>query len=226
MDEGARRASEVLRQLREEDPWFSYPDAVEMLSMLEEAEVPELAAGLGEGSAKLRAAVARALGAYRTAEARAAVENVLTDPSPDVRRAAVAALGEWGDPGAVAGLARVVSEDPDRYTRLAAVQVLAASGDPAAATLLAVFLAAATLDDVPVLGEAVDALAGFGSTVALRPLLALLGNAEPALQEKALAGLAALGDPAAALPLREYAAREEDAYLAGLAERVAGRLNG
>jgi hypothetical protein len=37
-----RTAAEALRQLREEDPWFSYPDAVRMLSALDPAEAPAL----------------------------------------------------------------------------------------------------------------------------------------------------------------------------------------
>ena len=217
-------AAELLRQLHEEDPWFSYPQAVDLLSALDATEVPVLVAALGDGSAKIRAAVARALGAYDVALTRAALAQALADPMPDVRRAAIGALGDTPDAGTVALLRDLPATDPDHVTRLAAVQVLAASGDPAAVAPLTAFLRGATADDGWALAAVVEALVGAGRAVALEPLLALLDHPEAALSEQALKGLADLGDPAAVPALRAYAAHEPDAYLAAQALLVVGLL--
>jgi HEAT repeat protein len=219
-----RTAAEALRPLREEDPWFSYPDAVRMLSALDPAEAPALAAALAEPSAKIRAAVARALGSYGGPAPRAALERALTDSAPEVRRAAIAALNEFSDADVVPILGRALAEDPDLYTRLAAVQALAGRPEPAAAAPLAGWIESADAEDAWVLGEAVTALAGFGSAVAWGPLTRLLDHAEPAVREKAVEGLQTLGDPAAAPALLAYARREPDAYLAGMAGSVAHAL--
>jgi HEAT repeat protein len=219
-----RTAAEALRQLREEDPWFSYPDAVRVLSGLDAAEAPGLVAALAEPSAKIRAAVARALGSYDAPAAREALERALTDPAPEVRRAAIAGLNEFSDAGVAPALGRALAEDPDLYTRLAAVQALAGRPEAAAAVPLARWIESANADDAWVLGEAVAALAAFGSDVALTPLTRLLEHPEPAVREKAVEGLQTLGDPAAAPALLAYANREPDAYLAGMAGSVAHAL--
>ena len=45
-------AAELLRQLHEEDPWFLYPQAVDLLSALDATEVPALMAALDDPSAR------------------------------------------------------------------------------------------------------------------------------------------------------------------------------
>jgi len=217
-------AAELLRQLHEEDPWFLYPQAVDLLSALDATEVPALMAALDDPSAKIRAAVARALGAYDAVVTRAALTRALGDAVPDVRRAAIGALGDAPDAGTVVLLAGILTSDPDHTTRLAAVQMLAASGDPAAVAPLTAFLRGATAEDAWALAEAIAALVEAGPAVALAPLIALLDHPAAALREQALAGLTDLRDPAAGPALRAYAAREPDPYLGAQARLVVGLL--
>src|SRR5438105_7226066 len=108
------QADEILRQLHEEDPWFSYPDAVDLLSRLDPAALPALDAALGDPSAKIRAAVARALGAYEAAATEPLLRRALADAAPDVRRAAVGALGDQAGGATIDLLAGVLHDDPDR----------------------------------------------------------------------------------------------------------------
>jgi HEAT repeat protein len=224
MEGEIRTAAEALRQLHEEDPWFSYPDAVDLLSTLHPGEGPALVAALDDPSKKIRAAVARALSAYPIPAARAGLLQALHDPVADVRRAAIGGLGAWDDAEVVAALRDLLAGDPDFYTRLAAVQGMAGRPDANAAEALTHLLAAAPGDDPMLLGMAAEALAGFGGALAREPLVALLDHPAPAIRQKAVEGLATLGDAAAAGPLRAYAARETDAYLAGMAGRVAADL--
>jgi HEAT repeat protein len=224
MEGEIRTAAEALRQLHEEDPWFSYPDAVDLLSTLHASEGPALVAALHDPSTKIRTAVARALGAYPIPEARAGLLQALHDPAADVRRAAIGALSTWDDPEVVAALRELLTTDPDFTTRLAAVQGLAGRPDAAAAEALTHLLASAPADDPMLLGMAAEALAGFGGALARAPLVALLDHPAAAIRQKAVEGLAALGDATAAPSLRAYAARESDAYLAGMAQRVAADL--
>src|SRR5262245_16267666 len=119
------QADELLRQLHDEDPWFSYPDAVDLLSRLDPAALPALDAALGDPSAKIRATVARALGAFEAAATESLLRRALADPASDVRRAAVGALDDQRGATGIDLLAAVLRDDPDRATRLAAVQALA-----------------------------------------------------------------------------------------------------
>ncbi len=224
MEGEMRTAAEALHQLHEEDPWFSYPDAVDLLSTLNPDEGPALVAALHDPSKKIRAAVARALGAYPIPEARAGLLQALHDPAADVRRAAIGGLSAWDDSQVVVALRDLLTSDPDFYTRLAAVQGLAGRPDAGAAEALTHLLAAAPGDDPMLLGMAAEALAGLGGAIAREPLVALLDHPAAAIRQKAIEGLAALGDAAAAAPLRAYAAHESDAYLAGMAESVAAEL--
>ena len=226
MEGEIRTAAEALHQLHQEDPWFSYPDAVDLLSTLNPGEGPALVAALHDPSKKIRAAVARALGAYPIAEARAGLLQALHDPVADVRRAAVGGLSAWDDPEVVAALRDLLTDDPDLHTRLAGIQGLVGRPDAGAAAALTRLLAAAPGDDPLLLSMAAEALAGFGAAIARQPLVALLDHPAAAIRQTAVEGLATLGDAAAAAPLRAYAAHERDAYLAGMAERVAADLEG
>ncbi|HMA38195.1 MAG TPA: HEAT repeat domain-containing protein [Chloroflexia bacterium] len=226
MEPGPMTAAAALAALREEDPWFSYPDAVDLLGSLDAGEVPGLVAALADPSRKIRAAVARALGAYRLPAARAALDAALADPAPDVRRAALGALSTWADPGVISTLCHVLAADRDAYTRMAAVQGLAEQPDAAAGHALADLLLAGNESDPRVLEAAAGALPGFGSAVALAPLIHVLAHPDAAIRQQAVEGLAQLGDAAAAAPLQDYAAHEEDAYLAEVAATVAAALAG
>ena len=222
MEGEMRTAAEALHQLHEEDPWFSYPDAVDLLSTLNSGEGLALVAALHDPSKKIRAAVARALGAYPIPEARAGLLQALHDPAADVRRAAIGGLNAWDDREVVAALRDLLTSDPDFYTRLAADQGLA--GRPAAGAAEALAQLLTSTDDPMLLGMAAEALAGLGGALAREPLVTLLDHPAAAIRQKAVEGLATLGDAAAAAPLRAYAARESDAYLAGMAARVAADL--
>jgi HEAT repeat protein len=224
MEGEIRTAAEALRQLHEEDPWFSYPDAVDLLSTLHASEGPALVAALHDPSTKIRAAVARARGAYPIPEARAGLLQALHDPAADVRRAAIGGLSAWDDSQVVVALRDLLTSDPDFYTRLAAVQGLAGRPDAGAAEALTHLLAVAPGDDPMLLGMAAEALAGLGGAIAREPLVALLDHPAAAIRQKAIEGLATLGDPLAAASLRAYAAHESDAYLARMAESVAAEL--
>ena len=72
------------------------------------------------------AAAAKALGAFQTEPARAALVACLRVPHPKVRRAVVAALGEFRhDETAAAALAPLAHRDPSYFVEAAAVQAIA-----------------------------------------------------------------------------------------------------
>ena len=223
MDDPPRTAAEALSQLHQEDPWFAYPEAVDLLSGLPAGEVPALAAALDEPSAKIRAAVARALGAYRLPSARAALGRALADADPTVRRAAIGALASWPDAPTIAALGQVAAADHDLYTRLAAIQTLGTLGTAAMAPLAALLTGAETADPL-LLGQAAEALAAADPVAARDPLIALLAHPEAAVREAALAALTPIAGRAEAPAVRAYAAREPDPYLAAQAHALAARL--
>ncbi|NGM68056.1 HEAT repeat domain-containing protein [Natronolimnobius sp. AArcel1] len=91
------------------------------LPPLLEAESPQIRAG---------ALLAFARQGWRDAfREHVVVEDVLSDPEPEVRTAAYELLGQWGDRPALEWLRYGVYNDPDDRSRLAAARTLAARGD-------------------------------------------------------------------------------------------------
>jgi HEAT repeat protein len=108
----------------------------------EQARMSEL---LGQGMRNeldpvIRAQTVRTLGAYRTAEADAALEAALQDSDSEVRAAACETLGRRRGPEPARLLSTVVASDTDIDVRLAATRALGEVGDPAAVQGLSVAL--------------------------------------------------------------------------------------
>lgn len=89
-----------------------------------DSTVEELGKGLASREPLVRAACIEIAGRLDQPEARRWVEGGLTDPSRDVRLAALEALGEAGDRGAAVALARRLAEEPGLRSRWAIVEAL------------------------------------------------------------------------------------------------------
>lgn len=189
---------------------------------------------LADSELEVRVLAAEYLGLVR---ARQGTEKLLAltaaDTPPRLRRAAVDALGEIGDPRALPALLALLREGPGSL-RPAAATAITYLGDPAAIAPLLELIAAAKGssldDDIQVRRYAVRALGGSlragrltaaspsGQTAtaaaaqtpvarAVAALAQLAAEAETRVAVAAIAALAAAGDPAVLPPLRTLASR-------------------
>lgn len=152
-----------------------------------------LAGHLKDPGARVRAAVATALGTLgekglRFADALAALR---ADGDKDVRAAALGALGGLGEarllPALLAGL-----EDPDPTVRLAAASAVMGFG-PAARSALPALLARPTDADSGVRGILLSTLAALGDPTALPALRAGLRDADGSVRSQAATALGQIG---------------------------------
>jgi hypothetical protein len=93
-----------------------------------------------ERSAPMRIEILRALSAYPSEQAMAAVEFCLTDTDPQVRIAACKTFGDWKTPEALQALGNTVGSDSDLDVRIAAARALENFNDPAAVRALSIAL--------------------------------------------------------------------------------------
>jgi HEAT repeat protein len=107
------------------------------------AALPHLRRTLQVGGAAARELAAEVLGLHGDLAATGRLETLLDDGSQPtgVRRAAAAALGRIGSPGATPVLAEALRLDPAPALRQAAAEALGAIGDPAAVEALLAGLA-------------------------------------------------------------------------------------
>lgn len=218
--------------LDDEAPWIVRLAAVQALAGLSERGVPPLsrllagpdAAGAGPDAVVLRRAAADALGALDPTPGvidagRAALEAALDDEAPTVRRAALRALGAWGDPrsrpAVAAVLARPARTTDERLARTDAATRLGLVDAEAAALVLG-----ARLEDAdPALALAlVDYARAAKDADAAGPLVDLLAHRAPEVREAALLDLRRRGgqgygyDPAAEPETQAAALREWRAF--------------
>src|SRR4051812_23283636 len=133
--EGLKNTAEALAELRA-DPWFPYPEAVDLLTAFGEAGVPDLVAALDDSETRIREVAARALGAATSPLAVQGLERALRDPAAQVRRAAAAAVADQPNPRWIEPLAALLASD-DTTEQLTAAQVLGQLGEPAVPALAA-----------------------------------------------------------------------------------------
>lgn len=130
----------LIRYLGNADPSVRW-QAADALGACGEKAVPPLIRALKSGSVPVRLGAAGSLGAIRNPRATGPLTEIAgRDPSPEVRWAAVLALGEIGSLGSVPFLVSLLG-DPDRYVRYGAATALGRLGwepedDAGAAALL------------------------------------------------------------------------------------------
>ncbi len=122
----------------------------------------------GDGFWGVRAAAARALGATRRSDAREALVAALGDTHPRVRRAAVAALGEYVDDAPAAeALAQVLRRgDPSLFVEAEAAAALGRTRSPLALEILPDLRRRPSFQDV-IATRAIDGLGRTGDERAL-----------------------------------------------------------
>jgi HEAT repeat protein len=218
-------AERILGQLREE-PWTPFPDAVDLLTRLPPGAAPTLIAALTDPNPRIRAMVARALGAFCGPQTVAALVRVLqSDSAADVRRVAVGALADCGGEDAVRALIAFYQQDTDLYGRIGAAHALAALRAPAALGPLTALLAS----DEPnpwLLGETALALGELGDPAAFDALADALEHPNADVRGKAAAALGLLGDPRGVAVLQDTLGNPtETAYVKSLAAEALARLS-
>jgi HEAT repeat protein len=162
-----------------------------------------LAGMLASPDALLRARAVAALGGLeRTGEIRNLITGALGDSAPEVRRAAVRALGEKPDPG-LAGAIMPLSRDAHPSVRRAAVKALGRISDEC---VIPTLLAALDDGDVWVQYEAIHSAARFPREDVCRSLQAALGREESVLRIAVCESLAALQCRAAEPQIESLAA--------------------
>ncbi|MFV0446748.1 MAG: HEAT repeat domain-containing protein [Planctomycetaceae bacterium] len=136
------------------------------------------------------------------------VQRFLSDEDPDVRRAALQALGQFDTPAATAALATMTAAN-DSDDAIVAIQTLASSRFPAAYTVLTKLIAAGQ----PVVNQRfVTVLANHPRPEWQPTLTALTLSPDSKVQQAALQALARLGD-AHLLEILSKSLRSEDARI-------------
>ncbi|NLS98025.1 MAG: hypothetical protein GXX96_38305 [Planctomycetaceae bacterium] len=222
--------------------------AVKSLAATEgQGAVAGLTAALGDSEASVRREAAKALGAIKEPRATSALIAALDDRDANVRMYAAYALGEIRAPEAVGRLV-VALNDSQWCVREQAAWALREIGDSSIIGPLVATLKTAKADVEQVLWilkdldaekanehlarlledsetlvrlRAVGALGKLQTSETIGPLTKALTDADVKIRRRTVEALAALGDRRAEQPLLELAAREPDADLRELAERVA-----
>jgi HEAT repeat protein len=175
---------------------------------------------LASDHADVRIRAAARLGVLSWREAVPALCRLLVDPDADVRRSAVVALGDIGDPDAAGPLlARISSRRPLPTLHVVrAVARLGLGAQPSLAT-------AVTHRDPLVRATAVEIIGVLGAVGLARPVIKLLDHdADLAVRVRAAATLGQLGTPAARGPLLAATAAREPEHLRAVACRALGEL--
>ena len=115
----------LVERLGDEDPRVRASAARACGRLGDPRAVAELADRAGDPSSRVRRSAAAALGRIGTDEVRDGLRTYLDDPAPDVRQAALDGIGEAGDVGAIARVARALTDDHERVRRAAAFALLA-----------------------------------------------------------------------------------------------------
>jgi HEAT repeat protein len=156
------------------------------------AQLGFLQACLGDRDPDVRCAAVAALSAQHAAHLVAMVEPLLTDPSTDVRREVVTALGSRRNERARELLLVMIGRDAD--LRGDAISALGRIGDDRAVPkLIAIFSGCTPSEQVQII-DTLGALEAVGA----EPFLSQqLGHRDPDVRRRAAAALARMGTPAA-----------------------------
>lgn len=160
----------------------------------------------------LRELVAEALGAQGSPEAQAFLTTIVqTDTAPQVRQAAVTALGHFSpvDTGPVQGVVASKLRDADRAVRHAALTSLAQLGGPAAVRRLKTAL---TSTDTTMRRLAAQALGQLRDPTHIPALQGRVADDDPLVRAAALQALGTIGDPQAIPVLRAFLLAQRDSY--------------
>lgn len=185
---------------------------VDALATLGPAAGPPLVAAMASLSPGGRATAVRALARLREQSALNPLSALATEGAPDERRLAVEALGELGDPGAVALLAHLVD---DADVAPAAARALGAIGRRDRRAVRAEVLRRLTDRPAPGLLRVLGEVAEPGDLAAVR---ACARHADAAVRVAAVEALAAMRDAAAADTVA-YALADEDPLVRAAAAR-------
>lgn len=194
------------------EPWMVRAECASALGSIRGEDALGLLVGAARTDhAKVRRAVASALGRFKKPEAAAALTALAKkDPSYLVEAEACRALGATRDPSARRTLLSLVDREAWADVRRAgALDGLAALGDEGALDAVT----RATRYGVPTRGRraAISALARLGEGRAVRDQLEqLLDDDDPHLRIDVIRALEQLGDSRARGPLRRRLAREDD----------------
>jgi hypothetical protein len=163
------------------------------------------------GLLRVRREAVLELGNRKGDRAAAALYDLLADAIPDLRLAAVQALGSQGSPEGVGRLAGLLTRDPSMAVRRAALQAIGRIGSPEAVGTLLASLESRDAPASPFLrGATLQALGGIAEPASLAALRDALGRAsEPDLRRALLSSIARSADPSV-LDLLLWAARGPD----------------
>jgi HEAT repeat protein len=215
----AARRSRLLRTAADETRRTAEPDRAVAESRMDRADSGRYAV-----SGKLRKAIAAAerSPAFEDEAQQIIFENAasdMRDPDPDIRRAAVARLGETGSFAATDILSATV-EDPDQRVRVAALNSLALLGDPSAAAL---FRRHTTSPDHHLRLAALRGLSRIGTEGDAPTIIAGLRDERAAVRKSAATYLGWRRDRAAIKPLIR-ALRDDDEQVRAAAATSLGNI--
>ncbi len=154
----------------------------------------DLLAGLKDPNPENRRRACVLLASARDASAAPAISQVLSDPSPIVRSAALGAWRSIQGSDALDRLQQALKSDRDREVRWRAAIELEALGDRKAVPAL---IAALKDSDHLVRTGAAEALKGIPDPQAVRPLIRSLREKDAAVRRAATEGLGRIGDRSA-----------------------------
>ncbi|MFA5331800.1 MAG: HEAT repeat domain-containing protein [Methanoregula sp.] len=183
----AKDISSLLAALKSPDEDVRMIAVESLVKYGEEASDP-LISSISDPSARVRAAVAEALGKIRCERAVPGLSGLLLDGDEEVRCSAASALGAIGDIQGFAPLARLFA-DEYQSVREAAVSAVAALGGPAVPFLLRLL----SHDAPKIRVGAASALGATGAPGAAAPLAALFADPDPEVRESAAKAVGSLG---------------------------------
>jgi len=166
----------LLAQSGPDDPAVAPGAFYELMGILDEAEaVPEIMAGLGHDSAKVRTAALRAAARLPGTEVTKALATALVSLPSDYRAPVADLLRQRGDPAALEAAVQALG-DPDKGARIAAIAAIGGLGKRDMAPRLIAFL-----DKTPEESEAARlALTTMGDSKLNESLVTALPGATPA----------------------------------------------
>lgn len=135
---------------------------------------------------QIRIAAVSGLGRLGSDAAQIRLRQLVKDPDPSLRKAAVMAMGDlrccYGD-------IKAALHDEDMWVRIYAVKALGCSEDPA---MLDVMILMLNDKEIPVVLSTIDAIAQIGGREAFSALAQLEDHEEPAIREKVMQTLESL----------------------------------
>ena len=199
---------------------------LDVLIRLGKPAVPPLIGVLDGQAAPASVAAARGLGAIGDRQGVGPLVSALDDSEPAVAKAGAGALGKIGDVKAAPPLlAALTRPQPDvRLAVAGALCTLLPAVDPSGESGFAILTQAAGVDQSSVAIAAAGELGKSKRAEAVRPLVRLLGAADPWVAAAAAKALASFRDPRAVRPLTEALDRPESAVHDAAADTLLAML--